>query len=384
MNIFHVAYYTVLRNLRDRKSMASMLLLPIILILILGSALSSSYSVSAIGKTSVAYLNKDAGEGSKYFNEFLKNEEIEKMLRITNVETFEEGKNLISNNKVSGLIVINEDYSDLLKAGNKGIIEVYSGNKGFRVSFIQNIIDSFINGANTITAMQRLGSTSVNYSRVSNIEEMPITTEGKLPRAIDYYAITMLAMILMYGALYGCHGIGEDFIEGKGKRMRTTPIKPFEIFIGKTIGTVFSIECQALVLILFTKFVYKANFGENLGTIIFISLTLATFSTGLGAMLAMVIGDRMKASSILSLAIPVFTFISGGYTKIEAGNSIFSKIMYLSPNYLAQSAMFSTIYGEPVTSNIQLLNSTQCIIMLWILSAILFLIASVFGRRRMA
>ncbi|MDF2675235.1 MAG: hypothetical protein K0R09_3507 [Clostridiales bacterium] len=384
MNIFHVAYYTVIRNLRDRKSMASMLLLPIILILILGSALSSSYEVSNIGKTSVAYLNKDTGETSKYFDEFLKNEEIEKMLSITNVETFEEGKNLISNDKVSGLIVINEDYSDLLKAGNKGIIEVYSGNKGFRVSFIQNIIDSFINGANTITAMQRLGSTSVSYTRVSNIEEMPITTEGKLPGAIDYYAITMLAMVLMYGGLYGCHAIGEDFIEVKGKRMRTTPIKPFEIFIGKTIGTVFSIECQALVLIFFTKFVYKANFGENLLTIIFISLTLATFSTGLGVMLAMITGDRMKASSILSLAIPVLTFISGGYAKIEAGNSIFSKIMYISPNYLAQSAMFSSIYGEPVTSNIQLLSSTQCIIMLWILSAIVFLIASVFGRRRIA
>jgi ABC-2 type transport system permease protein len=191
-------------------------------------------------------------------------------------------------------------------------------------------------------------------------------------------------MVLMYGGLYGCHAIGEDFIEVKGKRMRTTPIKPFEIFIGKTIGTVFSIECQALVLIFFTKFVYKANFGENLLTIIFVSLTLATFSTGLGVMLAMITGDRMKASSILSLAIPVLTFISGGYAKIEAGNSIFSKIMYISPNYLAQSAMFSSIYGEPVTSNIQLLSSTQCIIMLWILSAIVFLIASVFGRRRIA
>jgi ABC-2 type transport system permease protein len=61
MNIFHVAYYTVLRNLRDRKSMASMLLFPIILILILGSALSSNYAVSDVGKTPVAYLNKDKG-----------------------------------------------------------------------------------------------------------------------------------------------------------------------------------------------------------------------------------------------------------------------------------------------------------------------------------
>jgi ABC-2 type transport system permease protein len=384
MNILHVAYYTVLRNLRDRKSLASMLLFPIILILILGSALSSSYAVSDVGKTPVAYLNKDTGEGSRYFDEFLKNDEIEKMLSVKKVETFEEGKNLISNNKAYGLIVINEDYSDLLKAGNKGTIEVYTGKKGFRVSFIQNIIDSFINGANTITAVQRLGSGSVNYNRVDNIEEMPITTEGKLPRAIDYYAITMLVMILMYGAQYGCHGIGEDFMEENGKRIRTTPIKPFELFTGKTIGTVFTIECQALVLIFFTKFVYKANFGDNLLTITFISFTLSTFATGLGIMLSMVTGDKMKASSILGLVIPVFTFISGGYTKIEAGNSLFSKIMYVSPNYLAQTAMFNSIYGEPVTSNIQLLSSTQCIIMLWILTSVVFLAASVFGRRRVA
>lgn len=384
MNILHVAYYTVLRNLRDRKSMAMMLLMPIITILILGSALSSTYAVSDVGKTPVAYLNKDRGEGSKYFDEFLKNDEIEKMLSVKEVQTLEEGKNLISNNKVNGLIVINEDYSDLLSAGNKGTIEVYTGKKGFRVSFIQNIIDSFINGANTVTAVQSLGSTNVNYTREDNIEEMPITTEGKVPRAIDYYAITMLVMILMYGAQYGCHGMGEDYMEENGKRIRVTPIKPYEHFIGKTIGTVFTIECQAIVLIFFTKFVYKANFGPNIPAIIFISFTLATFSTGLGAMLTMVTGDRSKASSILSLAIPVLTFISGGYAKIEAGNSLFSKIMYISPNYLAQSAMFNSIYGEPVTSNIQLLSSTQCIMLLWILTAIAFLAASVFGRRRVA
>lgn len=384
MNILHVAYYTVLRNLRDRKSMTSMLLMPIILILILGSALSSNYAVSDVGKTPVAYLNKDKGEGSKHFDEFLKNDEVEKMLSVRKVETFEEGKDLINNNKVNGLIVINEDYTDQLSAGNKGTIEVYTGKKGFRVSFIQNIVDSFINGANTITAVQRLGSTNMNYVREDNIEEMPITTEGKVPRAIDYYAITMLVLILMYGAQYGCHGMGEDYMEENGKRIRVTPIKPYEHFIGKVIGTVFTIECQAIILILFTKFVYKANFGDNILAIIFISFTLATFATALGIMLTMVTGDRMKASSIISLAIPVLTFIAGGYTKIEAGNSLFSKIMYISPNYLAQSAMFNSIYGEPVTSNIQLLSSTQCIMLLWILTAVAFLAASVFGRRRVA
>jgi ABC-2 type transport system permease protein len=78
------------------------------------------------------------------------------------------------------------------------------------------------------------------------------------------------------------------------------------------------------------------------------------------------------------------TFLAGGYARIEAGSSGFAKTMYISPNYLAQTAMFNTIYGQSITSNIQLLSTQGCIGILWIIIILMFTAASVSGRRKMA
>lgn len=385
MRMFHVAYYTILRNLRDKRSMASMLLLPIVLILILGTALNSAFSAQNMDSIPVCYLNNDKGSISKSFDDFLDSKEIKDMLTVNKVATFDAGKKLVSDKKAKALIVINENYSDDVQSGKNADIEVYTGSyNDFYTSVVRNVVDSYIYGANTVGAMQKIGAQELNYTRTESIAESSVTTDGKTPRAVDYYAVTMLVMILMYGAQFGCHGIGEDYFEEKGRRIKSTPIKPYEQFIGITLGNVFTIMCQSLVLILFTKYVYKANWGGNIPAILLISFTLSVLSIALGMMLTVLIKDRNKASSLLSLIVPIMTFIAGGYARIQAGNTAFAKIMYISPNYLAQTALFNTIYGQPVTSNTQLLGTAGCIGVLWTITIIMFLIASVSGRRRIA
>ena len=385
MRIFHVAYYTILRNIRDKKSMSSMLLLPIVLILILGTALSGAFKTTNLDSIPVCYLNNDRGEASQHFEEFLKSEEISKILEIKRVTSFDEGKKLVGEKKTRAVIVINESYSENIKSGRKANIEVYSsGFSEFSSSIIKNIVESYNQGANTVGAMQMLGVTDLKYSRSESIAESPITTDGKRPKAIDYYAVTMLVMILMYGTQYGCHGIGEDYLENRGKRVKNTPIKPYEQFAGITLGNIFTVMCQSLILILFTKYVYGANWGGNIPGILLISFTLSTMSIALGIMFTVLIRDRMKASTMISLLVPIMTFLAGGYTPISAGNSVFAKIMYISPSYLAQTAFFNIIYGQPVTSNIQLLSTAECIAILWIITVVMFIIASASGRRELA
>lgn len=385
MRILHVAYYTILKNIRDKKSMASMLLLPIVLILILGTALSGAFKTTNLDIIPVCYLNSDKGDMSRYFEDFLNYDEIKEILKVERVETFDEGKKLVGDKKARALIVINEGYSEDIKSGKKANIEVYTNKySGFSNSIVNNIIESYNESANTVGAMQRMGAFGIEYRRTESIVESPIATNGKRPRAIDYYAVTMLVMILMYGTQYGCHGIGEDYLENKGKRIKTTPIKPYEQFIGITLGHIFTVMCQSVVLIVFTKYVYKANWGSNIAGILLISFTLSALSIALGIMFTVLMKDRMKASGVISLLVPIMTFLAGGYAPLNVGDSIFAKVMYVSPNYLAHTALFNTIYGQPVTSNVQILNTAECIGILWVITIIMFIIASVSGRREIA
>ena len=48
---------------------------------------------------------------------------------------------------------------------------------------------------------------------------------------MDYYAITMLALTLMYGALYGSFGMAEDIEEKTVIRIKSSPTKEYENYI---------------------------------------------------------------------------------------------------------------------------------------------------------
>ena len=78
--------------------------------------------------------------------------------------------------------------------------------------------------------------------------------------------------------------------------------------------------------------------------------------------------------ALLNIIVPIFTFLSGGFVKINF-SGILGFLAKLTPNYLASNAMFKSIYGG--SSNEIILN----IVGLWIISALLFFGANIIGRR---
>lgn len=375
MKILSIIYYTVKRNFRDYKSLSSMLLFPIILILILGTALKTLYAPPKLDRIPVAYINKDKGEMSKYFNDYLEMKEIKSLVDTRKMDSLEEAEKLLKDRSIRGIIQIDEDYSDKVLKGEKVTINVYSREFGnLKASMLQNIVDGFIKGGNATSAILKSGSRDTVFKSREFIKDKPISMEGTIPRAIDYYAVTMLVMTLMYGAIYGCYSIGEEFFRDIGKRIRVSPLRLYENLIGKILGTVVSIFIQAMILIAFTKYVYNTNWGNNMPMIIFTAFSLAVLSTSIGAAASMLSRDPDRGQGLLDVIIPIMTFISGGYSKINASEA-FDKIRYLIPNQLGHNAFFNIIYGGSS------LSLQGVIISMWILTLALFGIAIIAGRR---
>ncbi|PFJ51506.1 ABC transporter permease [Bacillus thuringiensis] len=374
MNIIDTIFYTIKRTLKDKKSIINKILLPILLILILGTALNTVFSPSKLGITKVAYLNEnEKASGSVALDMFLKTDEVKKLLDVVKVQSFTEGEDMVNSGEVTSLIYIDKDFSKSLENGDgKDFVKVYSSKFGNpRVTIVQNVVDSFIHGINAMDAEYKIGSTNNNYYNSTGIEEITITTSGKKPKAIDYYAVTMLVMTLMYGAMYGSEGIAEDYFGETGKRIRSTPIKPYQQFTGKILGMIITTILQGIIVVLFTKFAFGANWGGDLFFIAFIIVSMSVFSTILGSMICLITKDSMRSAGIIALMVPVLTFIAGGYVKMDLEN-----LMYISPNYLAQTAIFNTIYdGSQNTTRI-------CIIAIWCLTLIVFTISLISARRR--
>lgn len=379
MKIFYIAGNIVKRSIRDRKTLMVSLLMPIVLILILGSALKAAYSTDDIGKTSVCYVNNDSGSISKNFDNFLKYDEIKKILDVKRVSSYDEAVKSVNKGDAKALIYIGKNYSEEIAKGNKGKIQVYADkNSSVRLQIVKSLIDSYNDGANTVMITSKISRADTQYTESSNIKENYLSVDGKTPRALDYYAVTMLVLTIMYSANYGCSELENMFFKNVGSRIRTTATKGYQQIFGIILGAIFTLLLQAAVLILFTKFVYGANWGSNPLMIFGTIISLAIFAIALGVMLTVIVGEADKASLVVGIIVPILTFVSGGYYKINIDNAVYTKIKYFVPNNLAQTAMFNSIYNGSLT------EAGQCILILLGFAAAAFIIAVIFGRRKLA
>ena len=383
MNILYIAISTIKRNFRDKKSMFRSILMPILMIIVLGTALNSAFEGQKIDKFNVCYLNEDSGSELNEFNNFLKNNEIKDILNVREVASIEEGKKLIEDKKAVSLIVVPKGYSEKLKSGDKAVIQIYNTKyKDFKSDIVENIVEAYNSAGNAVMAVAKLNAKDLRYTPYDAVEESIISTEGKAPRAIDYYGVAMLILAIMNSAAFAADMVSEDYFENVGVRIKTAPVKTYERLLGKILGCVFDIFIKGMIIIGFSKLAYGVNWGNNFGMIALIIISAAVFSTIFGMFITMAVGSGNRATGIISIVNNVFTFGAGGYALIVTQDVHQSILMHLSPNFYPQTALLNVIYSNNYRVNVHFFNTTGYILMLWVLSGLLFLGFLALERRR--
>ena len=376
MKVLNIAYYTILRNFRDYKTLTLMLLLPIMLILILGSALGGVFTPNSVSATTIYYLNEDHKFMSQAFEAFLETDEIKELTLVKTVTSKDEAIKLIVNREAATLIVLPSNFSEEIQNGRKAAIEVYNSKySSFRASIVQSIVNGFVKGTNAQLVVRQMGSSSPEYMRFDNLQENSVTTEGHTPRAIDYYAVTMLIMTIMYGTSYGNLALKEEKQLNTSMRLASAPIKYREVILGKLLGSIVTVLLQAILIIIFTKMFFNVNWGGNIPFVIFVCFSLTLLAVGLGMMVSNLGKNPQATGALLNFGVNIMTFIAGGYFPASQMGPLLEKVGFISPNYLAQQAIFNTIYEG---SAVQTINYMLGI---WIVLIIVFIIAGFTERR---
>lgn len=377
MNAIYIALNVIKINLRDKKTLLSMILFPMVLILILGSALKSAFSVNDLGKTTVCYLNSDNKEASKSFDEFLKNKQIKDILDVKIVKTYNEGKKLVNDDRATAMLYIDNNYTENYQNDKKSKIQIYQNEKStVRNGIVKSVIDSYNDASNTIMTTAKLTKGRTSYVESNNVKENYISVEGKTPRSIDYYSVTMLILILMYGANYGASEIQNLYYDHIGKRIKSTGTRTFEHLVGVVFGVIFTLLIQALVLVVFTKYAYGTNWGDNPFIIVGVMAAMSIFSTSMGILFMSFTGDDKKASGLIGVITPILTIISGGYFKIPGlSDGVLAKSI---PNGMAQSALFNSVYGGSIS------DAWQSVGIIIIMAAVMLGVSSLIARRKLA
>lgn len=377
MNVINIAYYTFLRNMRDYRMYLFLILLPIVLIVILGNTLEHDFSPEDLDKVTVFYLNEDTGFVGESFNKFLESEEVRELLEITSIEQYSKGVKQVDDSKVEAFIYIPKKSSDLVKEGKNAEVQVKSNNLH---TIVVGLVANYINNWNSnilisdITVGERSTENNKDYS---NIQDVSITSNGQMPRAIDYYAVQTLLQALLIGALYGVYTVNEDKDLNTYIRLKTAPVKPIELLIGKAISNVGILFLQGVIVVLFSKHVYNANWGGSMAVNFITILIFSILVIGIG----MMVGNMIK-SSVVSLLVLwgimiFFSMTAGAFMKLNQG-SIFEKLGRLSPNYYAKTAIFNNIYNG---SQYEMYLS---ILILTLIATGVFSTALIMGRRKIS
>jgi ABC-2 type transport system permease protein len=383
MNILYIAINTIKRNFRDKRSLFRSILMPILMIIVLGTALNSAFQGQKIDKLNVCYLNLDSGSQGSDFNKFLNNDEIKDILNVKEAASIEEGEKLIDDKKAVSLLVVPKDYSEKLKSGENAVIQIYNTKyTDYKNEIIENIVGAYNSAGNAVMADAKLNTKNLSYTRYSSVAESIISTEGKTPRAIDYYGVAMLVLAIMSSAIFASDMVSEDYFEKVGVRINAAPVKKYERLVGKILGCIFDIFIKGIIIIVFSMLAFNVNWGENFIMIALIILSAAVYSTIFGMFITMAVGSGNRASGLITLLNNVFTFLAGGYALIVTQDVNQSALMHLSPNFYPMTALLNVIYSNNYRVNVHFFNTFGYISMLWVLSALLFLGFIALERRR--
>ncbi len=417
MNIYYQFLHSLKCIFKDTKPLISKLLTFSLVILVLGSAFSDMFD-SQIEPVNVGILNEDSLDGNdevykmnfeaglepigtltpesaKEDTEDEEEEEtkettaadveLQEWMKVYNVNSLEDAQILAGDsdipekNQIAAMVHFDESFSEdyaNLDDDESMAVPIKTG-KADQVdkTVVKCVFDTYVNTVNAnIAAIKEFGKPlyeeEIDFE--AGYKEMD-TDASSTPDAMSYYSIAMLMMVLLYGAEYGCNSIAEDYLGIIGERIKITPIKRYQQYIGKMIGMVIATTLQGLFIVLLTGLVYGANWGSNYLALLGVIFSMSAASVTLGACLCMITRNGDRGQAMVSLLVIACTFLAGGFVKMDMG-----ALKFISPNYYAQTAMFNSIYNGDTGIALQNIG------ILWLFTIAASGIAILLSRRKRA
>jgi len=338
-NVLHIMKKEIISGFRNKRTMIFMLAFPLVLILVLGSALSNAFKTTvSVSDIHVLYENNLNENAKPYFNEFRKYTEksgiyFEKAGKNT------DGMKEVKLGNADGYAVLDD----------KGVRLYTNGRNSIEGSILEGLFAAFADRYNLTAEIMKTAPDKVGIAFEKPKDDY-IRTESLLPKkqpgAMDYYATVITTMICLYASLGASTLIQGERARKTIDRLIAAPVRKSDILIGKLFASlIVNTLCIALV-ILVSKMVYKANWGEHLWLICLLILTEILLSVNIGIGISMLSKSTAAARSLLILIIQLAAFFGGSYFKIENPGKWLQAIMDLSPLTWINQAITKIIYNN--------------------------------------
>jgi ABC-2 type transport system permease protein len=325
MKVIYMIRKDLIMILSDKKALAIILAMPVILMVILSFALKGVFTGEALTAERIkiavvreydaakdeksfkdslnsGMLPQNMGEASVkdieeagdeidpdkiFFHDFLGSDDVSDIISYR-TETEAEAKRLLKEGKVSAVVILPEKYFYNMKVNlvtpfrNEIMIRVLkSPDAHMEGQIVQSVIQSFSDSISSVVIGKNVLIESAMEHNISKFQDMrgavkqmrdalnsisitwkDTTLEGKRTiTSADYYAAAMLTMFILFEAGHGGRMLLEEKENSTYQRMMTAGISKLLILAGKMI-TVFLIALiQITVMMIFSHFALNVIWG---------------------------------------------------------------------------------------------------------------------------
>ena len=353
---------------RDRASFIMLLAMPLILILVLGMAFQPLWTDKPF-TINIAVLNEDEGEISNILiNDVFGSNELKDMIKISFVKSEEEIIKSINKGEIAAGVVIEKGFSESIVKGENTKINVYGDpEQTIKAGVVKNIVESFtlevlkrriivetaldfLHSENLIQPSEIQNLISTWLSEIESKENIVLVNketekkDTKNPLAMEYYAVGMGIMYLLFATNSGAETI---FTEKRIKtfdRIKVAPVSEKEIIGGKLFGIFLVALLQFVIIIIFTSIFYRVRWGNSIPGIILMTLSSVLAFSGLSTLLASLTKSEEQIGNIGPALSMIFGFLGGAMWPVYTFPGWMNIASKLTPNRWALDGFFNLMY----------------------------------------
>lgn len=361
---WHIAAKDIRIWLRDVSALGILLGMPVVLILILGSALGGGGGEPAI-KVAVVDLSDGAtpaGATRTPSDELAEglagSKQLAEYFDVQVVPTEKAANELVAKGDAAAALIIPASFDDDVANAKPTALRVVKdpGSEmaaGIWESVVTGYASSFSAASvsvQTVLEVARRENPAIMadpaaVGRLTAMAVAPATVEGALSQvavedtaadtgteltALDFFGLSMTSMFLMFGAMFGAFATIRERREQTLSRLLATPTSGMAVTAGKMLGIFALGMLQFSVLFLFTRFVFQVNWGVDILAVFVVAAAEVLAVTGLAVLIASLARSERGAGGLGPLVIQIQALIGGAFFTITVLPEWLQPIQYFS------------------------------------------------------
>ncbi|MBB6217175.1 ABC-2 type transport system permease protein [Anaerosolibacter carboniphilus] len=392
MHGVYIALNDLKITLKDRKVTMILLIMPMLLITVLGTALSSAFTPDAMTdlyRISIAIVE---GEPANLLEleEFIPIDQIEKLqttlsdldinrITIEEVLQSEDIKNLISYEildqnaaltklkakEISGIVYLPDQFANRYIMGKKSEIKIMTNTDS---QMDKMILLAIFKGFSAQLSLPRIAANVVQEENIKeglgsfsfsatgeDIKSLAIdknislqfyqrTEVGKrLITSKEYYTAAVAVMFMLFSAGYGLMNMLHDRDHFTLMRQLIASVSKFQMLLGKFLYTLFLCVIQLTILFAYGYVVMGIRLPSDLLAFVILIFAASFSMAGLSVLLCGIVKNQRGAVIFQSLIINILSLLGGSFIPIEVMPKIFRPLIDFTPNGRASRAFLHLI-----------------------------------------